>query len=342
MAGKENRKLILHFDVNKTIVPLDSARGESFEDVLKLHVSELLWRKENVGKSERKFDSLSKSHVQHRSGHEENSLFPSSRTDRKSGFESLKQALQWKSPYVEEHHKTLTILGRDKCRYHYILPSFYKLLQYMVKTDRDFVIIFRSFGVDTKNVLESIKTFASKSCFNSPSSDSNISSLSDKISTKVCSLHRKIGDRFELITDNSTKTSLHSERDIYNCLTQSTGIWGIKDDYLHWSNDNYNPSSGKPLWIDTSDSSVQHIFFDDNIRPGRRDSIVDIRVFSDGSPSSFKSVTQEEEYLFSKMNLTPVNLSCAILDENYFIWNLKQCELNYSECLKNTENILHP
>ncbi|KAK3612561.1 hypothetical protein CHS0354_024548 [Potamilus streckersoni] len=332
MSGKENRKLILHFDVNKTIVPLDSATGESLEEVLNILVSRLLWRKEKVGKS--KLDYLSQNHVQQGSArYKESSNFCYSGADRKSGFESLKKALQWNSPYVEEDHRTLTIIGRDNCRYHFILPSFYKLLQYMVKEDRDFVIIFRSFGFDTKNVLESIKSFASKVCSNS-SSYNNIGCLIDKISTNLCSLHRKSDDCFELKTGKSNGTSLYSERDIYDCLTQSAGIWGIKDDYLHWSNCNYNTSSGKPLWIKPSDTSVQHIFFDDNIRPGQPDSIVDIRVFSDESPTSFRPVTKEEQYVFSNMNLAPVNLSHAILDEDYFIRNLRQCERNYSAFLE--------
>jgi hypothetical protein len=42
-------------------------------------------------------------------------------------------------------------------------------------------------------------------------------------------------------------------------------VTAIRDDYYFWRGHGYRPQAGKPLYIDGSNPSVHHIFFDDNI-----------------------------------------------------------------------------
>jgi len=69
--------------------------------------------------------------------------------------EALEQ-LEWK--YDGNHHKKLVLKGTDDKKYHYVLPSFYKLLSKLHKDERDFAIVIRTFGLDCENVLDSIST----------------------------------------------------------------------------------------------------------------------------------------------------------------------------------------
>lgn len=45
-----------------------------------------------------------------------------------------------------------------------------------------------------------------------------------------------------------------------------------------WARNSYAIMGGKPLWIDPFDSTIQHIFIDDNIRQNNDDTIVHPKV----------------------------------------------------------------
>lgn len=45
-----------------------------------------------------------------------------------------------------------------------------------------------------------------------------------------------------------------------------------------WARNTYSILGGKPFWVDPFDSSVQHIFIDDNIRQTDEDTIVHPKV----------------------------------------------------------------
>lgn len=239
--------------------------------------------------------------------------------------------LEWKYPH-ESMDKVLTMSGKDGRPYHYILPSFYKLLQYLTFNKREFAIVLRTYGRDADNVLSSLQygTQGNHPAFRAPL---NLPVL------KKPGIINRWGNSFSL---RSFKSSNHSEtqhmltheRDIYRHLSTSRGITGYVDDFCAWQNHNYYHKCGKPFWIDTSDTRHHHIFFDDNFRSDDEDSIIDVRLFSKDVPGPASSLNHVETQRFENACMVQADLLESIADESYFIRMVRMCENNYSLLLQ--------
>ena len=348
------RKLILHFDVNKTVVPVDTATGEKVEDSLNVYLSGLAWGKDNKGVWEESSPQLSpkpkdKNDVSFYKFEEkrllqqiteDRSVFRfhlQSFTDRPQGsnfkpyLDTLLEKLRWLEPYDDNIHRGLTISGHRYPKYHFILPSFIKLLQELIQTQREFAIIFRTFGNDAINVLSALKaafTGAINSCV-------NMQPYVSMVTENVLTLQRDCNGLFHLGENTTGGPRLTgSEADMYSYFRSSSGISAIQDDVHMWYKNKFHPTHGKPLWIDLNDFETQHIFFDDNIRPGSDDSIVDLRLRENSQDfRKFRAVERAEEYQFVDANLAQVNFVDAIMNEDYYIDKLRICEENYSSIL---------
>lgn len=66
-------------------------------------------------------------------------------------FEEHLELLRWPSDLPA--HKELSVKGEDGKLYHWILPSFFQLLQDLTSQGIDFSIIFRTFGTDLPCLL---------------------------------------------------------------------------------------------------------------------------------------------------------------------------------------------
>lgn len=351
--ASRSRKLILHFDVNKTIVPVDTATGENVEDCLNVYLSGLAWGKDNAGVWESSRRELSpKPHDENdvsfykfeerrllRHLSQDRSTFRyhlSSFTDHPQGsnfkpyLNTLLEKLKWKEHYDEQLHKRLTIPGRRYTRYNLLLPAFLKLVAFLVENNREFAIVFRTFGNDVSRVLSALKTAFSGAIH----SCANLKPFVETISDDVLTLQRDSNGFFRLKRDASAEICFTGkEKDMYTYFTGASGISAVQDDVHLWYRNNFHPTHGKPLWIDLNDTDTQHVFFDDNIRPGSEDSIVDLRLRECSDSDKFRNVERAEEYKFVDANLAQVNFAEAIMDDDYFINKLRICEDNYSTIL---------
>ena len=349
----KRRKLILHFDVNKTMVPVDTATSENVEAALNVYLSGLAWGKDNQGvwessqelspkpsdKNDVSFYKFEERRLL-RQVTEDRSTFRyhlTSFTDRPQGsnfkpyLNTLLEKLQWKGHYDENLHKGLTIPGHRYPRYHFLLPSFIKLLRVLVETGREFAIIFRTFGNDVARVLAALRSALSGAM----SSCINMKPYVELVSENVLTLQRDCNELFYLSYDKSAEPSFTgNENDMYSYFSSASGISAILDDVHLWYKNKFHPTHGKPLWIDLDDFETQHIFFDDNIRPGSDDSIVDLRLRENSQGlGKFRAVERAEEYEFVDANLAQVNFVEAIMNEDYFVDKLRVCEENYSAIL---------
>ncbi|CAK9054422.1 unnamed protein product [Durusdinium trenchii] len=101
-------------------------------------------------------------------------------------------------------------------------------------------------------------------------------------------------------------------------------VLAIRDDYHHWRKMRYVPESGKPLWI-SLDDDVQHIFFDDNIHNKAHDSIVAVRARKSSS-EPFRAVSGEVTRLLEGVLLVKAHPVEAIRDKDYFLREIQRCE----------------
>lgn len=362
-SSESKRKLVLHFDVNKTIVPVDTATGETVEAALNVFLSGLAWGKDLHGEWQSK-EHLSSAplEVDDVSFYKfvEKRLLPNVTRDRsafrfhlmsftdcpqgsnfKPYLNELLRSLKWTLPYDVKKHEVMTVPGTKSCRYHFIIPAFYTLLRHLVEEGREFAVIFRTYGNDVQSVLKSIRSainHAMPFCDTLESlaediGDDIYSLKRDQSNSKMFTMHRKRNERTGVCDNDNESCHVLSDNEMYTWFTEVNGIVGIKDNVEDWYQNNFDSSKGKPLWVDHNDPNVHHIFFDDNIRPGSHDSILNLRLRDKSSGNEFRVVDKADEYLFKDVNLVPVNFTEAILDENYFVEKMCLCEENYSKRL---------
>ena len=223
------------------------------------------------------------------------------------------------------HHDSST-------RYHYILPSFYKLLNYLQQEHRDFTIIFRTYGMDAKNVLRSI-AHALKG--NHPSIDTswdisiNFTPGKMKRFNDVGTIQMELPERVNGVFKPAE--IIDNEAEMYRILSNFEGIHAFVDDFETWQNHKYESSYGKPFWIDLDDKKTHHILFDDNIRVTDVDSIVDLRMRT----GHHTAKDMQEVCLVQADLLNNIN------NQDYFVNKVKLCEQNYEKFLHNHSSGVH-
>ena len=350
------RKLVLHFDIRNTVLVCDSVTNVSMEQALNSFLTGVAWGKAN--NSEWHWHSYTPSLTPPAPNTTTIYKFlekmlvktPVDRTNLRIAtgdfthtsmgegflpvFQEHLQLLRWRQDPVEH----LTMSGKNGKQYHYILPSVYRIIHKLYEDGRDFAVIFRTYGLDAKNVLSSLSHGLSG---NHPYFPNTVEMNVNKIPGKV---HRPSDQPivFEIQDKNAKNgegTSVYSgDREIYTMLSQTEGICAFQDDFPCWQGNNYHHRSAKPLYIDPHDENVHHIFFDDNIRTFEHDSIVDVRVFESPDAKEARSISNQEACRYERMNMIQADLLKAIKDTEYFVKAVQTCEEKYSKYLQDVAN----
>ena len=240
--------------------------------------------------------------------------------------------------------------------YHYILPSFVKLIYHLQEQGRRFSIVIRTYGMDAPNVLASIRHIVRGNhpeystaipiqvntvpgCISRsgpcPSSsrihDQNVDIESQTIITCTVKPDPKLSNPALSTVSDQPDVVFETDLDIYRFLSGVEGVCGFVDDFDHWQRHGYSHFAGKPLWIDPTDPEVHHIFFDDNIRVTDSDSIVDIRVLDQ---LTARSLELDEISRYEDACLVQADLLQSTEHLDYFIQKVAQCEAKYSELVQ--------
>ena len=345
MANREGeKKLVLHMDVNNTVLVGDSFTKQfSVEQVLNEYLAEASWGVEDrEGKwiwlndlplsSPPSLEAIQYYQYAERNfANHKRSVFKNfvrSFTENDIGkkfrpfFEEMKEKLVCHSCLTDGIIDQVLSIGQDGRKYHRVLPSFLHLVCNLFHEERDFAIIFRTFGGDGHTLLEVMDLFLKglhpdfpkvpRSAHKCPlnTNPGSIKRLSDGVITVTC-------------PDNTTCSE---PKEIYANFSQCEEIQLFTDDYHWWREGGFKHSSGKPLFVDPSDLSVQHIIFEDNFRAWRPDnSIVDVQIMENGN---FHSVDpQDYEGIF----VVKSDLYKSIVNENYFIEQVETCEKSFQE-----------
>jgi len=253
---------------------------------------------------------------------------------------SIYKAARRNKPEVVSADRKLTTVGADGRLYHYLLPSFIKMLYDLQAGGFRFSVILRTYGLDAPKVLDSIQHIVAG---NHPLFPGKLSINVNRRPGRIC---RQPGGRVccELPpaaygTDTTPPTVLETDADIYRYMSDVDGICSFVDDFQFWQEHDYAHWGGKPLWIDLADRDVQHIFFDDNIRVADAEGIVDVRLF-DGdcaSASGYRSLSIEEIAPFENVCLVQADLLDCTSNVDYFVNRVRQCEMNYTDWLHQRE-----
>ncbi|KAL1021197.1 hypothetical protein UPYG_G00010050 [Umbra pygmaea] len=327
------KKLVLHVDLNNTILVSDAVTSQGTVAALEYFISTVTWgRMSQKGKWEWMSDSPS--------------LLPPcigavsyySQFGRVPGFTSSAEGRRFRG-VLDEHlamlrwpeelkrDRELTVKGEDGQLYHWILPSFFQLLRDLVAEGREFAILFRTFGSDLPRVLSAMSrvlTQTSHPLFpDLPALKLNVNEMPGQI---CCSKKGVVMSRAE------DHFSTHDgERALYQYLSFVQGLGGFQDHFDWWARNDYSNLGGKPLWVDPFDQNVQHIFIDDNIRQNDKDTIVHPKVFLEQGGSETRTASTSELY---DLCLVQTDLLRAISDPGYFSQRINICQENYDRNLQ--------
>lgn len=325
------RKLVLHVDLNNTILVSDAVTGQGTIAALDYFMTTVTWGRMSKGKWEWLSDSTSllppcEGAVSYYSQFGRVPCFTSTAGRRFRGvLDEHLALLRW--PAGLKGDRELAVRGEDGKLYHWILPSFFTLLKDLVAEGREFAVLFRTFGSDLPRVLTTVSralTEGSHPLF------PDLPEL--KLSVDVTPGQIRCSKKGVVLTRSEERLSSRGgERGLYQYLSSLCHLGGFQDHFDWWSRNTYSLLGGKPFWVDPFDQHVQHIFIDDNIRQNDEDTIVHPKLFLDrGGPDTRTAYTSE----LYDICLVQTDLLRAISDPSYFSQRVAICQENYDRNLQ--------
>ncbi|XP_069499374.1 uncharacterized protein [Ambystoma mexicanum] len=324
----QQRKLVLHLDLNNTILLSDAITGQGPKAALNSYLSTVMW-----GKLSPTGEWETLSEVPSVLSPSEGAINFYTQFGRSDDFTNTSMGQRFKNIHSDHLHmlewtyppdKVFT-LSEDGKSYHWILPSFFHLLKTLHLQGRHFSVVLRTFGTDLPKVLHALQCAVDGRHPQFP--DFQMMSLPiDPTPGQIqCSKQEVV------LTHGaecfSTKTD---ETNVYKYFSSMEGIRGFRDHFDWWVKNAFSSKGGKPFWIDPHDPSVQHIFIDDNIRLNEGDCIVQTKVCMEGNPCQTIGVSE-----LYNVCLVQTDLLRAISEKDYFLECIRICEERYTDYINN-------
>lgn len=278
-------KLILHFDVNQTLINKDKARGFTNVEVAANQVAKdtigkwthhPLWKKEHEAMSWRDFI--------------EKVIVPGDRVTkemadkRKKLISSIPIVVQ-KYPQIKDQvlstYQEYLEASTDS-----VFDSFFHLVEKMKEKSLEFVVVLRTFGDDLKTTAEEIE--------------------------KNSSLKFKFWGRFQKgclhLEGEETKT-FKKTQEIFRTFAEATSHFAVQDSYQEWNENERHFSHGKHFIFEQGEKTLS-LFFDDNIK-GKPDQDIICPTTSDGEIISPDKLVNQ--------TIFKVHTGLAMKDQCYFV-----------------------
>ena len=223
------QRLVLHFDVNGTLVALDTKTGKSVEDVLNCGLAERTYYPWGGGETLSYADYLS-------------TIIPEEAARKKllkRFVADLKAADHPLSEQVEQQYVTLREkLARSDSD---VFASFYRLLSFLDREGVEYTVLIRTFGGDLERVVADIEEQLGQPLFDS----------------------RARYDADQLYTDLGERLDSHQAYEHFRHHHVA-----VQDDWANWLEHGKGRHFGKPFPCDPEDAETLCLFFDDNIEEG--------------------------------------------------------------------------
>lgn len=303
IAMENKKKLVLHLDVNRTIVALDSAQGKDPEEFCNAALTEYTEHSWD-GSNKKSFydytiEQIAQEHPSLKKSSDEFKNIKNQRLLNFSGY--LKQHYpQMHEQFQNDLAQMLAVAGSKELK---LYPSVYPLIDYLQQRG-NYCLALRTFGNDGQQVANILKKekglpFNIKGKFDGP---------------QLC---------IEYGDDDET---LSTSQDIYNAFakapfqSKSQNTMLVQDDYSYWKNKGKFEKHGKLFPIDIHNEQVVSLFADDNAGEKKRTGRAILHPQApDGTPIP-------EEKLIESGHIIPVNRKMVILDTNYLVDIVKKMD----------------
>lgn len=343
-------RLVLHFDINETIMVGDPAGGDTFEETLNKVLSKVAFvRRKPGGPAAPELQGLKPAALwRHFTWHDGSELDGRHRADlctswerprgcksfheEKLGAKSFTEkgypGAAWR-PRYEELRKKLQdgaeglderLVRDSRSGTHlFLLPAFFHTIRALKEQGRDFVIVVRTFGSDGPGVKKALEAWADGKFPKVPCVPEYTRPAMYK------GRYAEADGSYSLARDGPTNgassvlpenLALREIQDGQKCLI-------IQDHYDWWKAKRFMPEGGKPLWLPL-DGQCRHIFFDDNIHNDREDSIVAARMETEDG--RFVPLSGEATRRLQGVCLVRVPTMLPILNQDWFLEQIARCE----------------
>lgn len=223
--------LLLHFDINKTLIATDKAAHQSKEEV----VNQLLAEKYLAFWEESPEEPISFAEYAYK-------LFPEDRQQRKEFVGRFLDYLRDREhplydEAVSEYKEVFNALGASRGE---IFASFYHLIDTLNEEGASYSILLRSFGED-------------------------IDDVKNEINIAYPDMIARTGEFRQGILYLDDDSVAAAPNEIYLTL-KNLGHAAIHDDWSDWFVHGFKGRYGKAFYVDQEDEETISLFFDDNIR----------------------------------------------------------------------------
>eukprot|EP01062_Namystynia_karyoxenos_P074517 TRINITY_DN71445_c0_g1_i1.p1 TRINITY_DN71445_c0_g1~~TRINITY_DN71445_c0_g1_i1.p1 ORF type:complete len:359 (+),score=127.36 TRINITY_DN71445_c0_g1_i1:36-1112(+) len=339
------RPLVLHFDINKTIIMCDPVKGVDCDMMLNSLLSEVCWGKwdevtppaDSEGKMKAaatwRMEAGPTVEVQPGMITYAELLEEVLKVDKKQKVAAKVAFTEPGNPgesvrqrYLELREKlslpkgvTLSCapaaVGPGR---HFLLPSFFHMLRKLHDDGREFRIVFRTFGVDLPEVIHEFNAFCNGEhpCYPDVPKEFKERAVAQPVDTGEW-YREADGTPHLSLCEGGLVTVKHGWAE------SSAGLhaklfgegrslsFALRDYYPYWRDQKEADNAGKPLMVQPFDSpsTPHHMFFDDNVER-RYAHIVDARAAPGGEPMPFART--QGSYLIRSEPLH------AIQDPDYF------------------------
>eukprot|EP00980_Cylindrotheca_fusiformis_P004665 scaffold991_cov128-Cylindrotheca_fusiformis.AAC.37 len=338
--GSLTTRLVLHLDINETILLGDDAGGDTRHDSLQKMIAKSAFcqlpDKDSSATSWEDTQKVKPTHWWDGQVMGQETSMPPLYTGwtwppgccpyYRTGYKDLSKQ------FVERHHGKIyspildeceKILARDSDGVSHLLPAFYQTLRYLIKLhDEEYTetnnvpvtLVFRTFGSDIDDIANHVTKFAQevkcpwlelppKKLFRGKWKELDDGSVT-----------------YQLWNQAMTEVVANGDGEILKLL-DSGSVFGIRDDYDYWDANECYPTAGKPVWIPQyQKQGSHHLFFDDNIHNLTDDGIACLRKQEVSSDQSFVTVDAAAMHEESQgVHLIRVPTIEPVLNSNWFV-----------------------
>jgi len=282
---KSKPHLVLHFDINETILVGDEAGGDTRQDCFNKMLAKSAFVQLPPGVSSSSLEETKSCVPTHwwdgtpiQEEYDETTVKapPPLHTEwvwPDGCCPYYRTAYKKRSKTFVQHHGSLYRGTFDKLRaafpddqhdlFSHILPAFFYTLQHL---PAHCTVVLRTFGTDLPDIAQAISAFA-RGQHPHHAGYTNDALVLEKDALVQGRWARINGDNrqgfvYQLWRDDDTMLA-SGDAQVLDFLHSHT-ICGIQDHYEHWNDHGNEPWSGKPVWV-PNDAKNHHILFDDNM-----------------------------------------------------------------------------
>lgn len=357
-ASIHKTKLVVHFDINETVLVGDEAGGDTREDSLNKILAKSAFVKIpngslEMGKSMDDSDTIVPIHWWDGSliGESDDKVPPlytgwdwpeGCCPYYRTAFKKLSKQFVYNhgKPYQALYHEMQRRVAfnhpnKDNLPdiLSHLLPALFDTIQSLTERSQPVRFVFRTFGTDLPDIAEAVTAFSRGQHPDYPTLVRPHLELPRELLFRA--RWKYDGDNNEgtyclLKYDDPETVVATGDAEIVEFLG-SLPMCGINDDYEFWAGNEWEPWAGKPVWVpstSSTSSAEHHVLFDDNIHNLESDSIASVRRIQDDG--TYRLLSGQEIQEMQGVHLIRVPTIEPILNRQWFVEQIDRAQAKFA------------